>query len=97
MHLTLHPSDAALVIAHGWGQRHPLSGGGWFGEVYVPTGFVMVYAPRWEGEVEVLMEIVKAAVWWVGGCVVGKGEGGKENGARVVGCASLGDEGKELD
>ncbi|KAA6411083.1 MAG: hypothetical protein FRX48_05394 [Lasallia pustulata] len=28
MHLTLHPADAALVIERGWGQRHPLSGGG---------------------------------------------------------------------
>lgn len=93
MHLTLHPSDAALVIAQGWGQRHPLSGGGLFGVEYVPRGFVMVYAPRWEEEVGVLMEIVRAGVWWVGGCVVGRGKRG--NGAGVMGCTSLGDEGGE--
>jgi len=64
MHLTLHPSDAALVISNGWGERHPLAGRG----PWVPKGFTMVYAPRNENEVEVLVAIVKAAGWWVGGC-----------------------------
>ncbi|KAL9117466.1 MAG: hypothetical protein Q9187_005996 [Circinaria calcarea] len=63
MHLTLHPSDAALVISHGWGERHPLAGRG----PWVPKGFVMVYAPRGRDEIDVLMEIVKAGTWWVGG------------------------------
>ena len=56
----------------------------------------MVYAPRWEGEVEVLMEIVRAGVWWVGGCVLGRGKG--EPGGR--GCRTLGDgnaEGVEVE
>lgn len=34
---------------------------------FVPPGFVMVYAPRDEDELKVVMGIVKAAVWWVGG------------------------------
>ena len=102
MHLTLHPADAALVIERGWGERHPLSDGGLFGEVWVPRGFVMVYAPRWEGEVGVLMEIVRAGVWWVGGCVLsggGEGEGGEGqgDGERVKGVRSLGDAGADGD
>ena len=33
----------------------------------VPAGFVMVYAPRDEEEVAVVLEIVWAAVGWVSG------------------------------
>lgn len=69
MHLTLHPSDAALVISQGWGERHPLAGcpvlG--FGGRLLPDGFVMVYAPQEESQIGVLKEIVRAAGWWVGG------------------------------
>ena len=67
MHLTLHPHDAALVISSGWGERHPLAGRQIFGKRLLPSGFVMVYAPRTEEQVAVLMEIVRAAAWWVGG------------------------------
>lgn len=75
MHLTMHPADAALVLSQAWGERHPLSSGGWLAR-FVPPGFVMVYAPRNEEEVEIVMGIVKAAAWWVGGVDVdGKGEG----------------------
>lgn len=66
MHLTLHPSDAALVISNGWGERHPLAGRG----PWVPNGFTMVYAPRNGNEVQILIEIVRAAGWWVGGCML---------------------------
>lgn len=67
MHLTLHPLDAALVIGSGWGERHPLAGRRIHGVRLLPEGFVMVYAPPVEEEVGVLMDIVKAAGWWVGG------------------------------
>jgi hypothetical protein len=66
MHLTLHPADAAIVILRGWGERHPLSSGGWLAR-FVPQGFVMVYAPRTEEEVQIVRKIVAAAGWWVGG------------------------------
>lgn len=65
MHLTMHPADAALVLSQAWGERHPLSSGGWLAR-FVPPGFVMVYAPRTEEEVEIVMAIIKAAAWWVG-------------------------------
>jgi hypothetical protein len=90
MHLTMHPADAALVLSQAWGERHPLSSGGWLAR-FVPPGFVMVYAPRTEEEVEVVMEIIKAAAWWVGGVdadgigaaggrlvTIEEGNGGKE-------------------
>jgi hypothetical protein len=75
IHLTLHPKDAAIVLQQAWGERHPLSSGGWLAR-FVPVGFVMVYAPRDEEEVKIVMGIVKAAVWWVGGVDVEKAEGG---------------------
>jgi hypothetical protein len=60
LHLTLHPEDAATVINRGWGERHPLAGR------TVPRGFMMVYAPRGEEELEIVMNIIRAAAWWVG-------------------------------
>jgi hypothetical protein len=70
----MHPADAALVLSQAWGERHPLSRGGWLAR-FVPPGFVMVYAPRNEEEIEIVMCIVKAAAWWVGGVDVdGVGE-----------------------
>ncbi|PSN59730.1 hypothetical protein BS50DRAFT_449851, partial [Corynespora cassiicola Philippines] len=74
MHLSLHPADARIVLEAGWGERHPLAKGGWFRR-YVPREFTLVYAPRDEAEVEVVMHIVAAAVWWVSGIdVERKGE-----------------------
>ncbi|KAK1074700.1 hypothetical protein LTR12_008922 [Friedmanniomyces endolithicus] len=84
MHLTLHPVDAAVVLEAGWGERHPLARGGWW-ERFVPGGFVMVYAPLGVGEVGVVMEVVRAGAWFVGGGVGGDGEG---EGRRDSGYAS---------
>ena len=61
LHLTLHPEDAAVVIKRGWGERHPLSG-----RWSVPRGFVMVYAPKTEEELNAVMAIIRAGCWWVG-------------------------------
>ncbi|KAK4560575.1 hypothetical protein LTR86_005772 [Recurvomyces mirabilis] len=66
MHMTLHPADAKVVLEAGWGERHPLARGGWF-ERFVPGGFVMIYAPHSEQDVETVMQIVKAAAWFVSG------------------------------
>jgi hypothetical protein len=64
--MTLHPQDARIVLERGWGERHPLARGGWLSR-FVPIGFVMVYAPRDAEELEAVMEIIRAAIWWVGG------------------------------
>jgi len=66
LHLNLHPMDAAVMLDHGWGQRHPLAKGGWM-KKYVPREFVMVYAPRNQAEVEIVARIIEAAAWWVTG------------------------------
>jgi len=68
LHLTLHHADVKVVLEAGWGQRHPLASESWWwwwhGRV-VPTGFVMIYAPRDTVELESVSEIIKAAAWWV--------------------------------
>lgn len=38
------------------------------------AGFVMVYAPTREEQVPVLMDLVRAAGWWVGGVRLADGE-----------------------
>lgn len=75
LHMTLHPADAALVLRHGHGERHPLARGGFFRR-FVPAEFVMIYAPRDEGELNTVIEIVEAAVWWVSGVRVPKNGSG---------------------
>jgi hypothetical protein len=75
MHLTLHPSDAKLMLENGWGERHPLARGGWCRR-FVPKEFVLVYAPRDEDEVEIVMKIVAASIWWVSGIDVNGDETG---------------------
>jgi hypothetical protein len=77
LHLTLHPADAKLMLEHGWGERHPLARGGWCRR-FVPKEFVLIYAPRDEAEVEVVLRIVAASIWWVSGIDVN----GEENGPR---------------
>lgn len=74
MHLTLHPADVKLVIERGWGERHPLAREDWWWwrRRSVPPGFVMVYAPHDAEEVRLVMEIVRAAVWWVSGGELGR-------------------------
>ncbi|KAI9840883.1 MAG: hypothetical protein M1838_003870 [Thelocarpon superellum] len=66
LHMTLHPQDIQWVLERGWGERHPLAKGGWLAN-FVPLGFVMIYAPRDQTELDVVMAIISAAIWWVGG------------------------------
>ncbi|KAL2820758.1 hypothetical protein BJX63DRAFT_418375 [Aspergillus granulosus] len=68
LHLTLHPADVKVVIERGWGQRHPLARDDWWWVTrFVPAGFVMIYAPRNAEELKCVIEIIRAAAWWVGG------------------------------
>lgn len=75
MHLTLHPADAKLVLEHGWGERHPLARGGWCRR-FVPKEFTLIYAPRDEREVDIVMQVVAASIWWVSGIDVNGDEDG---------------------
>ncbi|KKK20223.1 hypothetical protein ARAM_004875 [Aspergillus rambellii] len=67
LHLTLHPADVKLVLERGWAQRHPLARESWWWRRIVPTGFVMIYAPRDAEELKCVVEIIRAAAWWVSG------------------------------
>ncbi|KAF7590061.1 hypothetical protein BBP40_003314 [Aspergillus hancockii] len=68
LHLTLHPTDVRLVLEKGWGQRHPIAReDSWWWRHSVPSGFVLVYAPRNEEERRQVVKIIRAAVWWVHG------------------------------
>ncbi|RAL12526.1 uncharacterized protein BO97DRAFT_58943 [Aspergillus homomorphus CBS 101889] len=62
LHVWLSDVDAREVIEKGWGQRFPLPA--------VPQGWVMVYAPRDEGEMDIVEWIVRAAARWVTGVMV---------------------------
>jgi hypothetical protein len=55
LHVYVSPQDAKLVMKRGWGQRFPVT---WL----APPSWIMVYAPRNEDEVEIVREIVRAAV-----------------------------------
>lgn len=50
------------VIATGWGELHPVARMG-----YIPRTAVMLYAPRDEGELEVLSWLVTASYTFAGG------------------------------
>ena len=55
LHVYVSPRDAKTVVGRGWGQRFPVT---WL----APPSWIMVYAPRDERELEVVKEIVRAAV-----------------------------------
>ncbi|KAI2469337.1 hypothetical protein F4781DRAFT_431538 [Annulohypoxylon bovei var. microspora] len=63
-HITLSPPDAALAIERGWAERHPVSGVGG-NRAMVPWGYVMVYAPRDEGELAVWRRVLLAGARYV--------------------------------
>lgn len=56
LHIALTPRDAALVIERGWGERMGLAGKGF----KLPSTLLLVYAPRNEGELEVVKNILSA-------------------------------------
>ncbi|KAF2032010.1 hypothetical protein EK21DRAFT_99331 [Setomelanomma holmii] len=94
LHLTLHPSDAKLVLENHWGERHPLARGGWCRR-FVPREFMLIYAPRDEREVDVVMRIVAASIWWVSGIDVNGEEGGPRRRSKDVEAVGRAMEGRE--
>lgn len=94
MHLTMHPADANLMIEKGWGERHPLARGGWCRR-FVPREFCLIYAPRDELEVEIVMRIVAASIWWVSGIDVNGEEAGPRRRSADVSSVGEAMEGQE--
>lgn len=88
LHLTLHPADAKIMLQSGWGERHPLAKGGWFRR-FVPREFVLIYAPRTEQDLHVVMQIVAASVWWVSGVNINADAEAEER-RRSVDAAAIG-------
>ncbi|KAJ5907662.1 hypothetical protein N7495_000344 [Penicillium taxi] len=72
-HLILAPTDCKRVIDAGWGQRHAFSGISampflTFGMVNnLPSEYILIYAPRNEEEIEVVMQIIAASVKFMTG------------------------------
>ncbi|CAG7557035.1 unnamed protein product [Fusarium equiseti] len=64
MHMCLHPDDIKEVLQKGWGQRHPLAWTGRFIKSPVSPDFLMVYAPRDDEELQVVCNIIEAAIWY---------------------------------
>lgn len=62
LHLSLTPDDAREVLARGWGEEHPMVRAG-----VLPPGIVMIYAPRTEPELDVVMRIVQASLRFAAG------------------------------
>jgi len=61
VHVCLHPLDAAEVVDKGWGELFPLNGQkAAFGRL--DEGLVLLYAPRSEDELEVILKIVNAGI-----------------------------------
>ena len=56
LHLRLSTADAAEVVAEGWGEYHPFALDG-----TIPN-LLMVYAPRDDEDLDVVMTIIEAAV-----------------------------------
>ena len=65
LHVWLSPPDAKVAVEKGWGERFPLSAMG-----MCHPGWIMLYAPRSMGDVEVIEEIVKAGVEFLTGAKI---------------------------
>lgn len=75
-HVTLHPNDVKIVLEAGWGERHPLAGvfKRWF-VPQLPAGFIMLYAPQDDDEIEVVLKVISAAAAFVNGKEIESGMG----------------------
>jgi hypothetical protein len=56
LHLLLSPADAKFAVDQEWAELHLLAG-----EHGLPPGLVMVYAPRDEAELEIIVKIIEAS------------------------------------
>lgn len=62
MHMILSPSDAKIVIMSGWGELHGLAGQTFAPGRQLAPGYMMIYAPRDKRELEVVKQIMGAAI-----------------------------------
>ncbi len=57
LHVALPPEVAEVAIARGWAEVHPIARMG-----LIPENVVMVYAPRDDAEVRVVLDLVRSAL-----------------------------------
>jgi hypothetical protein len=62
LHIVLLPELAEAAVDAGWAEVHPVALAG-----HAPKNRVMLYGPRDEGEVEVILSLIAAAVRRAGG------------------------------
>ncbi|KAJ5484045.1 hypothetical protein N7539_005841 [Penicillium diatomitis] len=73
VHAVLAPADCKKVIDAGWGQRHAFSGTSAMtflslGTIpNIPSEYLLIYAPRNDAEVDIVMEIISASVKFMTG------------------------------
>ncbi len=56
LHMVLPPDTVDRAIDNGWAERHPLAG-----KYGLPSNIVMVYGPRDEQELGVVLDLVRAS------------------------------------
>ncbi len=62
MHFSLSPSDTKEVLEKGWGELHGLAGQVYKGNDALPATYMMVYSPRTTEELNVIKQILQAAI-----------------------------------
>jgi phospholipase/carboxylesterase len=59
-HAVLSEADAAAALHAGWAERHLMAGREYKGKK-LPEGLVMLYAPRDDAEIDIVLRIVQAS------------------------------------
>ena len=62
LHAALPPETAEEAVHRGWAEQHPVARLG-----YIPENVVMIYAPRDEEELEIILGLVKESRRYAGG------------------------------
>lgn len=64
-HVIVAPRDATKILQSAYGQLHGWAGVKPFGKKLLPKQYVLLYAPRNDEEVELLLGIVKASIGYM--------------------------------
>jgi phospholipase/carboxylesterase len=56
LHMALPPAIVQPVIDNGWAERHPLAG-----KYGLPDNIVMVFGPRDDAELQVVLDLLRAS------------------------------------
>jgi hypothetical protein len=62
LHAALPPEVAGEAVEKGWAGQHPVARLG-----YIPENVVMIYAPRDEPELEIVLKLVEESRRYAGG------------------------------